>query len=123
MSPQGKSTLIAELNKRGHQTLMCGDGGNDVGALKQSDVGLALLSGYGNVNTSDVADPTKALDVHFDEATNWLVVPNIAQDGGVANRFKPRVDGAFHVYDWAFFFGNVRQNIRDRLAAHKTKYG
>jgi len=68
-------------------------------------------------------DPTKALDVHFDEATNWLVVPNVARDGGVANRFKPRVDGAFHVYDWAFFFGNVRQNVRDRLAAHTAKYG
>mmetsp|Transcript_66487 Transcript_66487/g.152289 ORF Transcript_66487/g.152289 Transcript_66487/m.152289 type:complete len:1462 (-) Transcript_66487:171-4556(-) len=52
MSPQGKATVIRELQKDNKHILMCGDGGNDVGALKQADVGLALLGGYGNMNTS-----------------------------------------------------------------------
>lgn len=94
----------------------------------QSDTPSGFVPAYLTTLTPETAfpaaaDPNKALDVHFDEATNWLVVPNVAQDGGVANRFKPSIDGRFHVHDWALFFGNVRQNIRDRLAAHKAKYG
>eukprot|EP00930_Biecheleria_cincta_P038547 TRINITY_DN26478_c0_g1_i1.p1 TRINITY_DN26478_c0_g1~~TRINITY_DN26478_c0_g1_i1.p1 ORF type:complete len:1488 (+),score=365.22 TRINITY_DN26478_c0_g1_i1:27-4466(+) len=53
MTPQGKANVISELQKQSRHVLMCGDGGNDVGALKQADVGLALLAGYGNVNTTD----------------------------------------------------------------------
>ena len=52
MSPHGKATVIRALQKhKGLNLLMCGDGGNDVGALKQAEVGLALLSGYGDSNT------------------------------------------------------------------------
>ena len=55
MSPQGKARVIRAMqDRKGHQVFMCGDGGNDVGALKQANVGLALLSGYGNTNTSGV---------------------------------------------------------------------
>ena len=48
MSPPGKARVIRSLQERQNAyVLMCGDGSNDVGALKQADVGLALLSGYG----------------------------------------------------------------------------
>ncbi|CAE7789208.1 SPF1 [Symbiodinium sp. CCMP2592] len=56
MTPQGKAKIIEELQKQSRHVLMCGDGGNDVGALKQADAGLALLAGYGNVNTADTND-------------------------------------------------------------------
>jgi len=50
MTPDAKETVIECLHSVDSLCLMCGDGANDVGALKQADVGVALLSGFGDIN-------------------------------------------------------------------------
>ena len=59
MTPDAKETVIECLHSVGALCMMCGDGANDVGALKQADVGVALLSGFGDVNVDRGEDESK----------------------------------------------------------------
>lgn len=43
VSPKHKEIIVNKLKTDNHLVLMCGDGSNDVGALKSSDVGIALI--------------------------------------------------------------------------------
>jgi Cu+-exporting ATPase len=65
-SPENKLDFVKSQQKSGKKVLMIGDGLNDAGALKQSDVGIAL--------TEDISSFSPACDA-IQDASNLALLP------------------------------------------------
>eukprot|EP00026_Physarum_polycephalum_P000224 Phypoly_transcript_00224.p1 GENE.Phypoly_transcript_00224~~Phypoly_transcript_00224.p1 ORF type:complete len:1213 (-),score=244.37 Phypoly_transcript_00224:27-3665(-) len=75
VSPEQKDAVVTALKESGFGTLMAGDGTNDVGALKQAHIGVALLN-KPDAKPKPRAPPSQA---HINPADNTTIQPKNPQ--------------------------------------------
>ena len=84
LTPQDKANMIAQMQEEGHKVVMAGDGVNDILALAQAEIGIAMGSGSDiAIEVSDVVlmnDSLQSLEESFKigRTTYKLVKQNLA---------------------------------------------
>ncbi|MEV8327999.1 HAD-IC family P-type ATPase [Kitasatospora sp. NPDC056731] len=88
VTPQQKRQLVAALQSRGHTVAMTGDGVNDVLALKDADIGVAMGTG---------SDATKAVAQIVLLNDSFATLPSVVAEGRRVIGNIERVAGLFLV--------------------------
>lgn len=81
VSPAQKELIVGELSASGKTTLMCGDGTNDVGALRRAHVGVSI------VNSPELE---KRLEVFLNKEQQQRVEHSGKNSGGAGGRERKR---------------------------------
>lgn len=83
-------------------------------ADKSLNKGAKFFDTYGNV-TEEIPEFCGA---YIDEKSGCLKVVGVSKEKYLGKIFP---DGIFHVYDYMFFFNNIKENVKTRISAYLAK--